>query len=36
MVLNMKLKGNFNRKTDIIMGRRWLICHAEENSMGKN
>jgi len=35
MVLNKKLKGNSNRKTYIIMGRRWLTCRAEEN-MGKN
>jgi hypothetical protein len=36
MVLDKKLKGNSNRKTDIIVGRRWLTCNAEENNMGKN
>jgi hypothetical protein len=36
IVLNKKRKGNSNRKTDIIMGRWWLTCHAEENNMGKN
>jgi hypothetical protein len=36
MVLNMKLKGNSNRQTDIIMGKRWLTCQAKENNMGKN
>jgi len=42
MVLNKKLKGNSNRKTDIIIGRRWLTCqcrrkqHGEELSFGED